>query len=187
MAAGLARLPNHRLLGQHQRPQGGEATEHSQTVARDNDRTQEHRSLFASPSAAGDRYSAASASRSRAAGRIHHFRHQVRHAVSQQGEIDPGGVSQRPEMRIAVAVDVDRLDRNFLDRDAARLNDEELLGLEFIAIGADAEAKFHQPSRNSPEAGLGIAEIEPDQRPIDIARNRVAEPVSQGNGIFEAP
>jgi hypothetical protein len=42
MGGGLARLPNHRLLGQHQRRQGGEATEHSQTVARGNDRTQEH-------------------------------------------------------------------------------------------------------------------------------------------------
>src|SRR5262245_4753953 len=90
-------------------------------------------------------------------------------------------------MRIAVAVDIDRLDWNFLDRDTARLDDDELLGLEFISIGADAEAKRHQPSRNPPQAGLGIAEIEPDQKPIDVARNGITEPASQRNGRIEAP
>src|SRR5689334_9364752 len=71
------------------------------------------------------------------------------HAISQQREIDPGRVAQRAEMRLPVAVDVDRLNRNLLHRDAARMNDDELLGLEFISVGADVETKLHQASRNA--------------------------------------
>src|SRR5689334_9614040 len=90
-------------------------------------------------------------------------------------------------MRVAVAIDVDRLDWNFLDWDAVRRNDDELLGLEFVSIGAAAEAKLHQPSWNSPQAGLGIAQVEPDHNPVEITRNGVAEPTSQRNGGIEVP
>src|SRR5262245_13005446 len=90
-------------------------------------------------------------------------------------------------MRVAVAVDIDRLDWNFLDRDTALLDDDELLGLEFVSVSADAEAKLHQPPWNPPQAGLGIAEVEPDQKPIDVTGNGVAEPASQRNVGIEAP
>src|SRR6476646_10327800 len=85
-------------------------------------------------------------------------------------------------MRVAVAFEVDGFDRDLLDRHADRPDDDQLLGLEFIAIRADFKAPEHEPPWYSPQSALGVGQAKSDQKPINVARDNIAKPASQWNG-----